>query len=264
MHSAEGAMFPIAKAALSFGEIADYWPREIHPPASWEEILRTLESAWWLGELRGNSGPTRLQRLKNMFTSMRHRDDLGIVFVVGDCAGPRPVELPDGSLKVDLRDQIRVPSSNTESWDEAACADAFHTLARTFSKESYLELTVGFTLVELSYEEFSTWCTKRGFSVPTFWVPQDQARHRHTSAASSAGSNDDAFAPREKRKTWQSKPGKLLTASELAVVRAMNELWPDGKSDLRAKTRDEQINNRLGYHLSPRTIQRALQKIHFA
>jgi hypothetical protein len=49
-------MFPIAKPALSFGEIADYWTREIHPPASWEEILRTLESAWWLGELRGNSG----------------------------------------------------------------------------------------------------------------------------------------------------------------------------------------------------------------
>ena len=257
-------MFPIAKAALSFGEIADYWPREIHPPASWEEILRTLESAWWLGELRGNSGPTRLQRLKNMFTSMRHRDDLGIVFVVGDCAGPRPVELPDGSLKVDLRDQIRVPSSNTESWDEAACADAFHTLARTFSKESYLELTVGFTLVKLTHEEFSTWCTKRGFSVPTFWVSPDEAHRRHTSAASSAGSNDCCPPGKEKNLAAEARKGKLLTASELAVVRAMNELWPDGKSDLRAKTRDEQINNRLGYHLSPRTIQRALQKIHFA
>jgi hypothetical protein len=74
-------MFPIAESTLSFGEIADYWSREIHPPASWDEILRTLESAWWLGELRGNSGPTRLQRLKNMFTSMRHRDDLEIGFI---------------------------------------------------------------------------------------------------------------------------------------------------------------------------------------
>jgi hypothetical protein len=72
-------MFPIAKTALSFGEIADYWSREI--PASWDEVLRTLESAWWLGELRGNSGPTRLERLRNMFTSMRHRDDLGIIFL---------------------------------------------------------------------------------------------------------------------------------------------------------------------------------------
>ena len=90
-------MFPIAKPALSFGEISDYWSREISPPASWEEILYTLQSAWWLGELHGNSGPSRLQRLKNMFTSM-YRDDLGIVFIVGDCADPGAVGLPDGSL----------------------------------------------------------------------------------------------------------------------------------------------------------------------
>jgi hypothetical protein len=168
MHSAEGAMFPVAKSTLCFGEIADYWSREIQPPASWDEILRTLESAWWLGEFRGNSGPTRLQRLKNMFTSMRHRDDLGIVFVVGDCAGPRPVELPDGSLKIDLRHQIRVPSSNTENWDEAACRDAFHTLAKTSSKESYPDLTVGFTLTELSHQEFNAWREKRGYHETNF------------------------------------------------------------------------------------------------
>jgi hypothetical protein len=180
-------MLPILESTRSFGEIADYWSLEI--PASWDEILRILESAWWLGELRGNSGPTRLQRLKNMFTSMRHRDDLGIVFIVGDCAGPLPVELPDGSLKLDLRHQIRVPSSNTENWDEATCRDAFHALAKTSSKESYPELTVGFTLIQLSYEGFTAWRTNRG------------------------------------------RPGRYLTVSETAVVKAMNELWPDGHAD---------------------------------
>jgi hypothetical protein len=199
-------MFPIAESTLTFGKIADYWSREISPPASCDEILRTLESAWWLGELRGNSGPTRLQRLKNMFTSMRHRDHLGIVFIVSDCVGPLPVELPDGSLMVDLRHQIRVPSSNTENWDEAACRDAFHALAKTCSKESYPELTVGFILTELSYEGFSTWCTKRGFSIPTFWKPRDQIHRRHAGAASSGDSDDDALhlgrvAPKKERKT---------------------------------------------------------------
>ena len=111
-------MFPIAEATLSLREIADYWSREIYPPASWQEIFHTLEGAWWLGELRGNSRRTPLQLLKTMFTSMRHRDDLGIVFIVGD-------ELPD-----DLRYKIRVPTSDTESWDEAACKDAFRTLAK--------------------------------------------------------------------------------------------------------------------------------------
>src|SRR5262249_19775301 len=171
MHLAEGAMLPIAKAALSFGEIADHWSGELPPPWSWEKVLSALESAWWLGELRGNSGPTRLQRLKSMFISMRDRNDLGIVFIVGDDARPRRIELPDGSLKLDLRHQICVPSSNTENWDEAACRDAFHALAKTSSKESYPELMVGFTLIQLSYEEFNTWRTNRGYFEPKFWRP---------------------------------------------------------------------------------------------
>ena len=237
-------MYPIAEATLSLREIAEYWSREIHPPASWQEIFHTLESAWWLGELRGNSRRTPLQLLKIMFTSMRHRDDLGIVFIVGDSAAPLPVELPNGS--VDLRYKIRVPSSDTESWDEAACRDAFQALAEISSTESYREFAVGLSLIQLSYEEFSTWCAKRRFSIPTFWKPQDQA------------------VAQQKRKTWQARPGKHLTTTEAAVVRAMNELFPDGKSDLIAKARDELIQDRLKHRaISSRTIQRTLGKIHF-
>jgi len=235
-------MFPIAEATLSLHDIAEYWSREMHPPASWQEVFQTLESAWWLAELRGNSGPPRLQLLKNMFTSMRHRDDLGIVFIVGSRAAPPPVKLPDKSLKVDLRHQIRVPSANTNSWDEAACSEAFRTLAKTCSVESYPEYTPGFSSIQLSYEEFNSWCKKRGFSMPTFWQPRDQ----------------------QKRKTWRGRPGEHLTTAEAAVVRAMKELFPDGKSDLTAKARDELIQDRLKHRaISSRTIQRTLGKIHF-
>jgi len=119
-------------------------------------------------------------------------------------------------------------------------------LAKTSSKESYPELTVGFTLTKLSYEEFSTWCIIRGYPVPTFWKPRDQ------------------LATPQERKTWQPKPGKRLTTTEAAVVRAMNEVFPDGKSDLVAKARDELIKNRLTHRaVSSRTIQRTLEKIHF-
>ena len=236
-------MFPIAEATLSLREIADYWSREIYPPASWQEIFHTLESAWWLGGLRGNSRRTPLQLLKTMFTSMRHRNDLGIVFIVGDSAAPLPVELPVGSVD---RYGIRVPTSDTESWDEAACKDAFGTLAKTCSVESYPEYTPGFSSIQLSYEEFSTWCKKRGFSMPTFWQPRDQA------------------VAQQKRKTWRARPGKHLTTTEAAVVRAMNELFPDGKSDLAAKARDELIQDRVKHRaISSRTIQRTLGKIHF-
>jgi len=236
-------MLPITKTALSLGEIADHWSGELPPPWSWQKVLSALESAWWLGELRGNSGPTRLQRLKSMFISMRDRNDLGIVFIVCDCAGPVPVELPDGSLHLDRRHEIRVPSNDTENWDEGACSDAFHALAKTSSKESYPELTVGFILTELSYAEFITWCTKRGFFIPAFWKPRDE------------------------RKTWQIRSGCVLSASEIAVLNAINQISPDGTLDHKANARDKRIQDWLKRTqqstVSSRTIQRTLEKIHF-
>ncbi len=166
-------MYPIARAALSFLDISEYWSREIYPPASSHELLNTLVSAWWLGELRGDSKHSPLQLLKIMYTSM-FRDDLGIVFIVGDGAGPLPVELPDGSLKLNLRPQIHVPSSDTESWDEAACRDAFHALAEVTERqsiESYREFAVMLPSIRLTCEEFNTWCRERGYPKPKFWRP---------------------------------------------------------------------------------------------
>jgi hypothetical protein len=166
-------VFPIAESTLSFGEIADYWSREIRPSASPNELLSTLVSAWWLGELRGDSKHSPLQLLKIMFTSM-YRDDLGIVFIVGDDAGPQPVELPDGFLKLDVRPQIRVPSSGIDTWDEAACRNAFHALAEITEQsliESYQELADFLPSIKLTYEEFNTWRRKRGYPKPKFWRP---------------------------------------------------------------------------------------------
>jgi hypothetical protein len=173
MHSAEGAMFPIGKHKLSLQEISDYWSREIQPPASGKELYRLLESAWWLGEIRGDSAISRLQLLKKMFMVMRERDDLGIVFIVGQDAGPPPVEklLPDGSLLVDIRHEIPVPSSETNDWDESACKDAFHTLAQTLSFETYPEIAPGLAYIELSHDEFVRWLQNHGYSVPQFWAP---------------------------------------------------------------------------------------------
>src|SRR5262249_22352306 len=180
MHSAEGAMFPITKSALSLLAISDYWPREIRPSASPDEILSTLVSAWWLGELRGDSKHSPLQLLKIMYTS-RFRDDLRIVFVVSGGVGPLPVELPDGFLILDLRPQIHVPSSDIESWDEAACQDAFHALAEVTEAaaevrgiplfRSYQDFAVFLPSIKLTYQEFNSWCRKRGYSKPKFWRP---------------------------------------------------------------------------------------------
>jgi hypothetical protein len=119
-------MFPIKRNALSFSEISKYWSREI--PASQNELLQKLECAWWLGEICGILGMSRLDFLKCMFKSMGQRDDLGIVFVVKGEVYESPPHMthPDGSVSVPvkaLRRQIPVPSSDTDTWNESSCAD---------------------------------------------------------------------------------------------------------------------------------------------
>jgi hypothetical protein len=249
-------MFPITEATLSLHDIAEYWSREIRPPASSNELLGILVSAWWLGELRGDSVHSRLQLLKIMFTS-KYRDDLGIVFIVGNDAGPAQVVLPDDEpLEVDVRPQIRVPSSNTESWDEAACRDAFHALAEVTKDSSiniyqefssiniYREFAVFLPSIKVTYEEFDTWLSSRGYSPPTFWHPRRVASER-----------------------WRTKAGKSLAASESAVLKAINEIWPDGTIDHKAQVRDNRILTQLKtasqHSVSRRTIERTIQKIHF-
>jgi hypothetical protein len=133
-------MFPIRKNTLSFGEISDHWSREI--PLSQNELLKGLEGAWWLGEICGVSGMSRLEYLKHIFKSMGHRDDLGIVFVVaGEDDSKSPyLTHPDGSISVPmkaLRRQIPLPSSDIDTWNESSCASVFYELAQTSSRESY-------------------------------------------------------------------------------------------------------------------------------
>jgi hypothetical protein len=56
-------MFPIADDKLSIPQIADYWAREICPPASPAELQILIEKAWWRGELVGD-GASRLTLLR--------------------------------------------------------------------------------------------------------------------------------------------------------------------------------------------------------
>ena len=137
-------MFPIREATLSFGEISDYWSREIQPPASPDELLDILVGAWWLAEIRSSTGATRLELLKRMFERMYGNGDAPIFFIVGQSIPPPFQELPDGALLVDLRSRVSVPSSNIGIWDEDNCSDAFRALAQTCS--SYPDHKPGFLL----------------------------------------------------------------------------------------------------------------------
>jgi hypothetical protein len=74
-------MFPLSEKQLSLLRIADFWAREIDPSASKKELLALLESAWWLGEITGNSARTRLQYLSNMFNSREHPAWQAVIFI---------------------------------------------------------------------------------------------------------------------------------------------------------------------------------------
>jgi len=242
-------MFPITKATLSFREISDYWSREMRPSASPKELLGLLESAWWLDEIRGSSVLSRLQLLKKMFASMRDQDHVGIVFVVGNDEDSLPVQLEDGSVKVDVRPRIPIPSGNPESWDEVACINAFQALAETCSIDQYPILATHFGWIELTYDEFIAWLAKRGYPEPQFWRP---GLKKHTY-----------------QKRWKPKAGdkNKLTDHEKSVMSAVNELFRDGNLEHKAKRRDTLINEHLTKlnrsKVSPRVIQRALRKIEF-
>jgi hypothetical protein len=170
-HTAECAMFPIAKDTLTFREISDYWAREIQPPASQTELLAVLEKAWWLGGIRGVNTPPRHQLLRGMFQNLRNRSDPLIVFIQGEdeSAPPELTQLEDGDVEVDLRVRVSVPAGDPNDWDEQTCQPAFQALAQTSSIKSYPELTPGFAGFELTHQEFFDWCELRQFPKPTFW-----------------------------------------------------------------------------------------------
>ena len=168
LHFPGGCDFPITKSKLPLLEISDYWSQEKDQRASKKELYACLESAWWLGEIRGCAAMSRLELLKRMFQT-RDRYD-GILFVVrGDEAPRTSRNLPDGSVSVDIRPEVPVPSLDTDTWDEANCQDAFDALAQATSTVYYPEIAPGLAFIELTLDEFTRWLRGRGY------VKQEQA-----------------------------------------------------------------------------------------
>jgi hypothetical protein len=161
-------MFPLSAEKLPFLEIADFWSREIIPRATQKELLALLESAWWRGELKGNSALNRLQFLKKMFESRREPYMQSIVFASPDDTGQSTgiQRQPHGGFVV--RPQISVPDE-IDDWTENSCADAFEALAGLPSQQHFPLLSFNISFIELTREEFFGWIRTRGFDVPTFW-----------------------------------------------------------------------------------------------
>jgi hypothetical protein len=164
-------MFPLSADKLSFRGIAEFWSREIQPPASRDELVDEMEAAWWRGELVAASGMTRLQLLRTMFAQRASTSLEGIVFVTTNDPEQHVVtERANGEVWVDVTPRITVPRE-TDQWTEESCAGAFEDLAKLPSREHFPGLSVSLHFIELTREEFFRWVKRHG-SVPTFWREQ--------------------------------------------------------------------------------------------
>jgi hypothetical protein len=218
-------MFPIADDTLSFSEIADYWSREIRPPASDLELLQALSAAWWRGQIVGETALTRLKLIRYLFG---HAPDLDLIFVVGDEPGPPDEEMADGSVEVDLRPRLTVPSADPATWNDESCSMAYEALAK--AQCFITDPTVGPALrgIGLTHKEFINWLATCGYQRPDFWrtVRADADAHGTTHP-------EDTRGPKPSRSPSGRKPGYDWGKIEEFVVKQLdkNGHWDDDPED---------------------------------
>jgi len=191
----------ICRDRLSIADITDYWPQEIQPPTSSEELLNFLEAAWWRGQLKTDGPLTPLALLKSMYKSACEGDLTTLVFVTKeDAILPKGIELPDGSLQLDdndLKPRIVIPSYDPGSWTKASCAPAFQALAQKPSRKYYPDRTIQFLMMEIYHHDFARFLAAHGLDLPKFWrspisKPPELEKEAHISTGSKPSSEGES------------------------------------------------------------------------
>jgi hypothetical protein len=168
-------MFPIScDRALSIQRIAEYWSREIRPPASPRELREEIIKAWWRRELVVPGGPEPIDVLRSLHKTV---DRNKVLFIAPtDVAPPVSVAHEDGSVTVDVRIRIRVPSGSPESWIEENCDEGMAAIAESWDEAAFQPIATGLTAIKLTVTQFSAWTKARGFKRPRFWAHPGRAR----------------------------------------------------------------------------------------
>jgi hypothetical protein len=166
-------MFPIPSGRkLSFVEIANYWSREISPPASPQELRDIIGKAWWRGELIAANGSNRLSVLRGYYL----RSAGFVAFVVPGVEEPPQWQSVDDGV-VEFVRPLRVPLPNADSatWTDANCAEAFEAIAEQWKEAIISPSAPQFLDVVLTQSEFLRWIDTYRYTRPTFWgkaIPQ--------------------------------------------------------------------------------------------
>jgi hypothetical protein len=153
-------VFPVPSSQpLSLWQIADYWSREMKPPANRDELFDSLVKAWWRGELVA-SGAERVDMLK----AIHNNPPSWIAF-----EGEQQISaLPNGIGEVRLF--VPLPKSSPDSWTDDDCTEAFQIIAKLWDSLDF-ELFVPIVWsLQLSEDEFTRWVKSRGHQRGNFWV----------------------------------------------------------------------------------------------
>src|SRR5947209_3180516 len=135
-------MFPVSSdRILAIRDIAEYWSREIRPPASPRELREEMMKAWWLGELTSAAGPERVEVLRSLQTSAVQ--DWMLFVTADDNRHPIAEPLPDGGAIIDVRLRVPPPPGSPNSWTEESCEEAWSAIAAEWNEGVVGALALG-------------------------------------------------------------------------------------------------------------------------
>jgi hypothetical protein len=207
-------MFPIpSERKLSVVQVAEYWSREITPPASAQELRDTIGKAWWRGELAATNGSSRLGVLRGYYS----RSVKFIVFVIPDVE-ELPQWIPVDAEVIEFARPLRVPLPNKDldTWTDANCAPAFDAIAEKWSEAVVSPSEPIFLDIVLTSSEFFRWIDVSGYKRPTFWSPPLEVQREQEGFF-------DSNVPTIEITEVQPK-----TAKSHAAWQAIKTAWPDG------------------------------------
>jgi hypothetical protein len=167
-------MYPIpAEQNLSLTDIANHWSREITPRVEPREVLDGLIKAWWRGELKAASPPSRADMLRALYKTYQDR----IAFVApGLDEPPSAKELPDEDVVVFRLWRVPLPNTEPKSWDDTNCADAFEAVAESWRCDRFEIVMPSVGWIELTAAEFARWVSKNDFRLATFWGSAEEKK----------------------------------------------------------------------------------------
>jgi hypothetical protein len=144
---------------LTFSKVADYWSRDMKPPARRDELFDFLVKAWCRGDLAA-SGARRVDVLKAI-----HKHPSSWITFEDD---QQIKELPDGSVGV--RRLVPLPKSNPDSWTDDDCTEAFHVIAEIWDSSNFEHVVPVVRGLELTEAEFTRLVGSSIYNRGTFWA----------------------------------------------------------------------------------------------